>query len=245
MRALTEVLRERGYPGRGCLAARTGDGRLQFGYFLTGRSAASRSRELIVLDAAGDPGDLQVRDTSAGPHDALRHYVAAARRGPWCVVGNGDQVVPLAEDLAAGTAALDAWRRHTFEPDPPIFTSRIWLAHSTAGDVDCLVGHARRSDRGDGGTDLALASIQTLAPGTGVLLTTYDGSVTEVRAATAVVDVAVAAESGDELLAELWAVLDPGLRVAAVILRPDDVNTVNLMRSQSPEQRCQNRASGA
>ncbi len=214
---MTHVLVERGYPGRGLLATRTGDGLLWFAYFLTGRSAGSRSRELVVLDN----GDVQVRDTGDRPYDSLRHYTAVARRGSWCVVGNGDQVVPLAEDLAAGVGELQAASRHSYEPDPPIHTSRIWLAHSSASASDCLVGSARRSVRGGDGADRTLLDVAQLTTGTGVLMTTYDGSVTDVRGTSAALDVVVLAASGEELLAEIWAALNPARRVAAVILRPD------------------------
>ncbi len=101
---LTDVLASRPYPGRACLAARTLDRQLSFTYVLTGRSTASREREIAILEG----GDIVVRDTSAARHDALRHYVAAARRGDWTVVGNGEHVVPLAEQLESGAGAAAA-----------------------------------------------------------------------------------------------------------------------------------------
>lgn len=86
----------------------------------------------------------ELADADRGEHDALRHYVALARRGAWWVLGNGDQVVPIADDLAGGADLATAWGRHTFEPDPPIYTPRIWLAGqgsaertSPAGSVNC------------------------------------------------------------------------------------------------------------
>lgn len=122
MSDLGQILGTRGYPGRGCVSARLADGRLYLAYFLTGRSEASRSRTVELQPS----GDVQVRDTSGGDHDDLRHYVAAVRREGWTVVGNGDQVEPLASALAAGKDPASAWAEHTYEPDPPIFTPRIW-----------------------------------------------------------------------------------------------------------------------
>jgi hypothetical protein len=120
--SLKELLGTRPYPGRGLAVAKTRQGALQVVYFLTGRSDASRSRAIAILPN----GDVAVQDTtSTSCHDALRHYVAVARRQNWLVVGNGDQVVPLAEDLAGGTSITAAWSRHSNEPDPPIYTSRI------------------------------------------------------------------------------------------------------------------------
>jgi len=92
---LHETLLARSYPGRGLVAARLPDERLCLSYCLTGRSAASRSRSF----AASPSGDVRIEDTSGGTCDDLRHYVAAVRRGCWTVVGNGDQVEPLASAL--------------------------------------------------------------------------------------------------------------------------------------------------
>lgn len=228
MLTVRQALQERPYPGRGCLVARTEDGVLRFVYFLTGRSSASRSRELVV----SDNGDLEVRDTSAGSHDSLRHYTALARRADWCVLGNGEQVVPLAQDLAAGVGELGAWQRHAFEPDPPILTPRIWVAHSRTAAFDCLLGIARSSSRGEGLTDRVLLVLESVPAGTGVLLSTYTGTITDVRTAASAVDVQVTASDADGLLGDVWGALDPALRVGAATVRPDD-QTLSLIHGST------------
>jgi IMP cyclohydrolase len=216
MSTVAELLSGRPYPGRGCVAARTGTGELVFAYFLTGRSEASRNREMVALET----GDVVVRDAGGESGDPLRHYVAAARRGPWTVVGNGHQVVALAETLAAGRTELEAWSEHTFEPDEPIFTSRIWAAHRSGGP-DCLLGFARRSDRPDGGPDRVVWLVDVLAAGSGTVMTTYAGTADKIARTTAPVDVTVAAGGAPELLDEVWRALTPELRVAAVVLLPE------------------------
>jgi hypothetical protein len=81
---------------------------------------------------------------------------------------------------------VSTWAQHTYEPDPPILTSRICLAtHSSDTGPDCLIGYARRSDRGDGATDRVIWSTTTIAAGSGVLMTTYDSTADEVHATTA------------------------------------------------------------
>jgi IMP cyclohydrolase len=218
MLALEEALRDRPYAGRGCVAARLADGSLWFAYFLTGRSDASRSR---ALEQHPD-GDLRVVDTrSGGGHDALRHYVAAARRGRWSVVGNGDQVEPIADALAASAEPATAWAEHTFEPDPPIFTPRIWICADA--DERVLVGSARRSTRPDGSADRALWMPDTLAPRSGVLITTYAGTAEHVLTSGLPLDVEVRAATGEELLDATWDALGPALRVAAFAARPADL----------------------
>ncbi|MGO9901894.1 MAG: IMP cyclohydrolase [Solirubrobacteraceae bacterium] len=215
------ALQSRSYPGRGLIAARTLAGSRCLLYFLTGRSASSRQRRLAVLAH----GDVAVQGIEpGGQFDPLRHYVAAARRRPWVVVGNGAQVVPIAESLAGGIDALSAWRQHSYEPDGPIFTPRIWVA-TTAGATDCLIGYALRADRGGDATDRVVWSVDDLQPGRGVLMSTYDGTPEAVHNARTPVDIETAAATATQLLDEVFAALDPDLRVAAFAIDPDDADT--------------------
>ncbi len=177
-------------------------------YFLTGRSSASLQRELVV--AAG--GDVEVQDRSAGgTPDELRHYTAVARRGDVIVVGNGTQVLPLAEDLAGGSEPLTAFARFDVEPDEPIFTPRIWIATTVNQNGPSVLGYAVRSGRPSMGTDRVAWVAGELAAGEGILMTTYDGTATRVSTARAPLDITTAAATPNELLGELWAALDPEL----------------------------------
>ncbi len=220
------ALQSRPYPGRGLLAARTAGGARCLLYFVTGRSPSSRARKLAILEG----GDVAVQGNEpGGQFDPLRHYVAAARRASWIVVGNGAQVVPIAASLAAGADVLGVWRAHSYEPDGPIFTPRIWVA-SPAGSGECLIGYALRPDRGGEGADRVVWSVDDLRPGEGVLLTTYDGTPEQVHNARVPVDVQSAGASAAELLDEVWAALAPELRVAAFALDPDDAGAGILLR---------------
>jgi IMP cyclohydrolase len=217
--SVAELLHARPYPGRGVLAARTAGGQRCIVYFLTGRSPASRQREIVVLP----DGDVAVRSTAGGqPTDALRHYVAAARRERVVVVGNGSQVSLRAEALAAGTGPLDAWTEHSYEPDEPIFTPRVWVTTTTEFGGSSLIGYASRSQRAEGDADRVIWAPGEIAPGDGTLMSTYDGSAERVRTARLPEDVHTGAGSVSELLAEVWAALDPDLRVAALALDPED-----------------------
>ncbi len=111
-----EVLAGNRYPGRGVLLARTLDGSWCAGYFLAGRSAASRARSLRRDSGAGTGGvgaagveELIVAPVSASDHDPLRHYAAVReRRDGWLVYGNGEQVAEVAELLDAGRTPVEA-----------------------------------------------------------------------------------------------------------------------------------------
>lgn len=208
---VVDALAARPYPGRVCLTGRTGDGTLFWAYALTGRSTASRAR--ILVESSN--GDVKVRDARGGvAPDALRHYVALARRADWLVVGNGDHVVPLCDSLARGVSIGDASAVPTFEPDPPIYTPRIWLAVRTGSDVTSL-GWVRRAADGHG--HRGIVAVEELEPGFGVLLTTYDGSATEVRTSAVPTEISVAAWDIGALEQELWGALPADLRIASLV----------------------------
>ena len=218
MQTIDEVLTSRPYPGRGVLAVRTLDGSCCFVYFLTGRSEASRRRRLVVLDQ----GDIAVEDSSSqGVSDPLRHYVAAVTRGNIVVVGNGSHVTPLAEALHDGISPVEAFAPHTYEPDDPVFTPRIWAAATPTEGARLLLGSVARGNRPDGEPDHALWSVGPLAAGSGMLLSTYDGDQQTLRSAHLPLDVATNARDMTEVLAELWSALDHNVRVAALAVDPD------------------------
>ena len=210
---LTDLLGGRPYPGRGCVLANVpGDG-LVMAYFVTGRSEASRARELV----AGDDGAVLVQATGeAAEHDVLRHYQAVARSRDWLVVGNGDHVPPVTASLAAGDDMGTALAPHSCEPDAPIFTPRICLASGPSGAP--VFGYVRR--RPDGGMDRVAWAVADLAEGEAVLLSTYDGTVETVQASRCPMEATTGVDSAAELVDELWAALSPDLRVGAVAVRP-------------------------
>lgn len=215
---MSAYLRTKPYPGRGLICARLLDGSLGVVYFLTGRSEASRRRGL----QAAENGDISVVDTAHGPHDDLRHYTALARRGDWFVAGNGDQVLPIVEGLKRGREPVDVWSDHTYEPDPPIHTPRIWAVWNRQEPHRILLGDARRSVRPSGACDRTLTVIDLAEPGDGVVVTTYSGTVEEVIAAPDPISVYVEAVSLESLADEVWNSLDPSLRVALIAVDPSD-----------------------
>jgi IMP cyclohydrolase len=200
---LREVLHSRTYPGRGLLAVRLPDERLYVAYFLTGRSAASRSRVLETLPSGG----VQVKDTSGGHHDDLRHYVPAVHGDQWTVIGNGDQVEPLSSALESGLDPASAWSAHTYEPDPPIFTPRIWLAVRRS-DSALIFGSARMSERSDGSADRLLWTPEALPVGEGVLMTTYEGTAERVATSGTPVSTDVSHTDRESLLDGIWGSLE-------------------------------------
>ncbi|MFC8426356.1 IMP cyclohydrolase [Streptomyces sp. NPDC057236] len=215
------------YPGRGILYARIRSGAHVVAYFLTGRSPASRERTLHI---AGD--DLVVAPSAAAGHDPLRHYTAAENAGDWLVVGNGEQVTQVADRVRAGAPAQLALGDLEYEPDPPIHTSRVTALVSRDGGRVGVLGAARRS-RGGGraAADVMTLTVRDLAPGDAVLLTTYDSDGDSVATAAPYVECGIAAEHADGLLDEIWAALNPKLRIAAAVLDPAEGPAGALLRA--------------
>jgi IMP cyclohydrolase len=215
MTTIGEALRGNPYPGRLILLARTLGGELTAGYVLTGRSEESRARR-IEFSAARE---LTVVPVSGTGYDNLRHYVAATANERWVVYGNGGQVKEVAARLANGVAPSGALEDLGYEPDPPICTPRITAV------VDC-VGHrswfgAARCPEGERrSADTTVVAVGDLAPGQGLMLSTYNSDGDTVFTARRHVDVSIAALDADELLAELWSALDRRFLVAATTFAP-------------------------
>ncbi|HEX4093829.1 MAG TPA: IMP cyclohydrolase [Trebonia sp.] len=215
MDELRRVISGNRYPGRGVLWARTLDGALCGGYFLTGRSAASRARTL----RRGD-GELIVGPAGASGHDPLRHYVAARERDGWLVFGNGEQVAVVSDRLRAGRAPAEALAGLEYEPDPPIFTPRITVAADLRGSGEAWLGAARRSRGGRVAADVLTLAVRDLAPGDAVLMTTYRSDGDRVATGDPFLEARTEAADHGELLAGLWEALAPELRVAAAVFEP-------------------------
>ncbi|WP_441247930.1 IMP cyclohydrolase [Kitasatospora sp. McL0602] len=215
MTDLTTLLSRNPYPGRGVLCARTLGGAVLGGYFLTGRSAASKDRALRL---AGD--ELMVGPVAPTEHDPLRHYAAALGTPDWLVFGNGEQVSEVTARLLAGASAADSLGGLEYEPDPPIRTSRITALLSRDGSGTAVLGAARPSTGTRLTTNVMTLALHGLEPGEAVLLTTYRSDGQTVAVAPPYQETSVGAADGDELLEEIWAALDPTYRVAAAVLDP-------------------------
>ncbi|MER7583833.1 IMP cyclohydrolase [Kitasatospora sp. NPDC097691] len=226
MTDLKTLLASNPYPGRGVLVARTHSGAVLGGYFLTGRSAASKDRALRVV---GD--ELVVGPTAATEHDPLRHYAAATATDDWLVFGNGEQVSQVTDRLRKGESAADSLGELEYEPDPPIRTSRITALLSRDGGRTAVLGAARPSSGLRLSTNVMTLTVRDLEPGEAVLLTTYLSDGRTVSVARPFEETTVSGRDGEELLDEIWSALNPQLRVAAVVLDPSQGPTAAIQRS--------------
>lgn len=209
-----DVLASNRYPGRGLVAARSRHCELGIVYFLTGRSAASKDRDFLPVDDT-----LAVVPSGDHDFDPLRHYTAVTRTPEWVIVGNGDQVSTIEARLVEQVGVYDAVQDLAYEPDPPLCTSRItMLAHR---EEDRLVLSAARHSRADRAEpDVMGVSIGSLGAGEAVILTTYESDGEAVATAAPYVEGTTEAFTLDELLDEVWAALNPDLRVMAVAVAP-------------------------
>lgn len=212
---LGSVLAGNPYPGRGIVWARTLDGRLAAGYFMTGRTAASQARR---LRADGDELLAAALGGEAG-HDPLRHYVAARQRGDRLVYGNGEQVGQVADRLAAGVTPPEALAGLSYEPDPPVFTPRI-TAVADLRDGVAWFGSARRPRGLRTEPDVMTLALSEPAPGDALLMTTYRSDGRTVATAEPYAETRTTASDRHELLTAIWSALAPELRVAATTFEP-------------------------
>lgn len=212
MDQLHQVLAGNRYPGRGVLWARTLDGALCGGYFLTGRSAASKARVL----RRGD-GELIVSPTGESEHDPLRHYVAAREHGGWLVFGNGEQVAVVADRLEEGQMPAEALDGLEYEPDPPIFTPRITVAADLRSGRGAWFGAARRSHGCRTAADVLMLAVRDLEAGDAVAMTTYRSNGQDIATGEPFLEARTGAADQDELLEEVWGALAPELRVAVAV----------------------------
>jgi len=218
------------YPGRGLAIGRDVDGVPFFSYWLTGRSAASRARELVVRER-----EIIVRDTSGGPVDDLRHYTAATRGDDWVIVGNGTQVGELAAARARQPDLQVALRGLTYEPDPPIRTPRITAGATltSAGLTDVVIGAARPYDGAPELTEHPSLYAARIAPGTALTTTTYAGTADNV-VVNGRPEVTAIALPWSEITDLLWQSLQPSLRVAAITVRLDTSTFTEAARARTP-----------
>lgn len=226
MADLRTLLASNPYPGRGVLCARTWSGEVLGGYFLTGRSAASRDRSLRA-----DGAELVVEPAVPAGHDPLRHYTAAVSTGSWLVFGNGEQVVRVASRLRAGDSPADALGGLEYEPDPPIRTSRITALLSRDGGRTAVLGAARPSSGSRVAANVMTLTVRDLEPGEAVLMTTYHSDGEAVLTAAPYEEAVIAARNGTELLDEVWDALEPAFRIAAAVLDPGQGPAGAVLRS--------------
>jgi IMP cyclohydrolase len=191
---------------------RDSDGLPFAAYWLTGRSAASKQRSLVVSAT-----EIVVQDTGGGATDELRHYTAAIRDEDWVIVGNGSHVGELAGMHTDCVDLQVALRNLDYEPDPPIRTPRIFAGAVIEGPelLDVVVGSAR-SYSADQVQHPSLF-LRRSEEATAGVVSTYSGTAAQVATDgyPIVVSVDVEWESLPDLL---WNRLDPSLRVALVVI---------------------------
>ncbi|MBN1631020.1 MAG: hypothetical protein JW990_14760 [Thermoleophilia bacterium] len=212
--ALTRVLADNPYPGRGIVCARTLDGSVVGCYFVTGRSTASREREIRHTPT----GELTVAAKQDVGFDPLRHYVAVTASPEWLVLGNGAQVSTVAERLAQGRPPAVALDELEHEPDGPIFTDRITAVMQRPSGGMVVLGAARRSTVGRPSSGILTMTVRDMQPGNALLLTTYHSDGQVINGGRPFIEARSEARDGAALLDEVWAALNPAYRVAALVL---------------------------
>jgi hypothetical protein len=211
--ALVDVLAQREYPGRGLALGRDVAG-IAFGaYWITGRSAASQLRSIVLGEH-----EVVVHDLSGGPVDALRHYTAATRGTDWVILGNGTQVQELTDAVVAGEDLQLSIRDMEYEPDPPIRTPRIvGEAKLGSGLGQVVIASATANPIQPDHSQISSLHDAHVVVGQCLAVNTYRGTVEEPETCGRPMTLSVD-RPWQDLQPAIWAVLNPEVRVAVMVL---------------------------
>ena len=233
------------YPGRGLAIGCTADGGASVQlYWIMGRSRSSRNRRFVAAGSgtvqvevadpgAGTPGGdrslilyralavAQARAPGAGataPEGAAAGAASGPRPPPRPVhvVANGDQTDTIAAGLAAGDSFAAAFARRDVEPDPPHYTPRIAgvVAAGGAGGYELAIIKAAAGDPRQVSFQHFVYRIPR--PGWGHCITTYEGDGAPLPSFEGEPFLLPLAATPREAVRELWGLLDPDHRVAAL-----------------------------
>ncbi|MDR2531415.1 MAG: IMP cyclohydrolase [Oscillospiraceae bacterium] len=123
MQKLNEILKSNAYPGRGIIIGKSADSEHAIAaYFTMGRSENSRNRVFVE-----NGGGIKTKafDESKMTDPSLVIYNAVRILGSKLIVTNGDQTDTIAELMDRQQTFEQSLRTREYEPDPPIYTSRI------------------------------------------------------------------------------------------------------------------------
>lgn len=170
------------YPGRFIIVGRNDEGHIAVVYGLTGGSAYSQNRDLVmerdrhnltVRTVAIDPDPKYVPKPELTLYDAIR-TMTFADKTPGIVVSNGVQTNDLCEisDPSRFTVTLQG---HHHEPDPAK-TSRISaLIHLGTDGPTFLMSIIKASSEQPDGSDRITTKYNDMPAGEGRFLSTYSG----------------------------------------------------------------------
>ena len=121
--ALSDLLKNNTYPGRGIVIGKSADGKKAVAaYFIMGRSVNSRNR--IFTEKNGEVF-TEPFDESKVQDPSLIIYAVLRRYQNHLIVTNGNQTDTVYAGLEKGKTFAEALESREFEPDGPNFTPRI------------------------------------------------------------------------------------------------------------------------
>ncbi|MBF0198054.1 MAG: inosine monophosphate cyclohydrolase [Planctomycetes bacterium] len=162
------------YPGRGLVMGVLEDGKtLAQLYWIMGRSSNSRNR---IFSAKGAMLETEAADPALLEDPSLVIYEAMLEWGDSYLVSNGDQTRTVYQSLAAGHSFESALCSRDREPDAPNYTPRITGCIDTKNSEPFFRFAIIKANSSDPKlSDRNFFYKEKIAPGTGFLLTTYEG----------------------------------------------------------------------
>lgn len=205
------------YPGRGLVLGRSSDDSafVQV-YWIMGRSDGSRNRVFVA-----DGATLRTApwNDGAGIGDpSLTLYEAMLELPGVHLVTNGDQTRTIADAIPGGGDFESALATREREHDAPNFTPRISGMHDLRGPAPAFALSILRANPADPErTDRVTWRPATLAPGTGLGLTTYQGDGSPLPPFLGDPLLLPMEGDADAVLDAYWAALDADNRVSLAV----------------------------
>lgn len=212
---IEQTLGSNGYPGRGILLGKSGDGlSAVIAYFIMGRSENSRNR-VFLEDGAGIR--TEAFDPSKMSDPSLIIYAPVRVVGNKTVVTNGDQTETVCDALLHGGTFEDALRSRTFEPDGPNFTPRISGLVETDGKLRYRLSILKSGDTEGKSTHRFFYEYDNPAAGEGHLIHTYLGDGKPLPSFAGEPTRVVVEGSIDEFANQLWTNLNDENKVSLFV----------------------------
>ncbi len=221
---IQQYLQDFAYPGRLILTGTAPNGSQVLAYALTGRSPKSRDR---VLREAGTTVSTALSSAEIATDTSLILYDAVVTEDNTTVISNGTHGIQILQDVSHGMDVRTAATLHTYEPDPPIYTPRIF-AIRTAGSELATFGIIYR----DGTAPCRKTQEICCHPGVGYLIHTYhrDGG-PEVPFTGPPVAIELP-DTAQGLSEALWDSLDASNKIAVFVRYGEESTIINKQQEE-------------
>lgn len=215
---LQDILRCRGYVGRGIFIGENEQGKIITAYFIMGRSQNSQNRIFVkegnsLVIYPFDPS--KVEDPSLIIYNPVRTFANRV------IVTNGDQTDTIYDYLSENKSFSQALQTRTFEPDSPNYTPRISALVTFDEDVSYQMHIIKALDCASQTPCRYCFSYERSIPATGHFLSTYEKDGEVLPSFTGEPIKVEVKGSAKEIAETIWDALHPDYKVSLYVAEYD------------------------